>query len=119
MELLMNRYVVLVCCVLSTSVGHVLFKSAANTSKTLNSIWGLAFEPVFIGAVFLYAMTTVAYLWCLQDIPLSKAYLFMSLAYVFVPLMSWYFFGEIINWRYMLSTVLIITGIGFAMNAKV
>lgn len=115
MEFLMNRYIVLVLCVFSTSVGHVLFKSAANASKGLESFWGLAFEPTFIGAVFLYAMTTVAYLWCLQDIPLSKAYLFMSLAYVFIPLMSWYFFGEVINWRYMMSAALIVTGIGFAM----
>ena len=111
----MTRYIILVLCVVSTSLGHVLFKSTANTLKSLNSFWALAFEPVFISALFLYGITTIGWIWCLQEIPLSQAYLFMSLAYVFIPLMSWIYFGEIISAQYMISAGLIIAGILFAV----
>lgn len=110
------RYCILVLCVLSTSFGHVLFKTTANTSKTLNSFWQLAFEPVFISAVFLYGITTIGWIWCLQEIPLSRAYLFMSLAYIFIPILSWLYFGEMPNWQYFISTLLILSGIVFAVT---
>ena len=86
----MNRYVVLTICVLCASFGHVLFKSVANTMKSLDSVWTLAFEPVFISALCMYGVSTLGWIWCLQEIPLSQAYLFMSLAYVFIPLMAWF-----------------------------
>ena len=111
----MMRYTVLILCVLSTSFGHVLFKSAANTLKSLDATWQLAFEPVFIAALCLYGITTFVWIWCLQEIPLSQAYLFMSLAYVFIPLMSWLYFGEVISIQYMISAALIISGILFAV----
>ena len=111
----MNRYLLLVLCVLSASLGHVMFKSTANTLKSLNSIWGLALEPIFITALCLYGITTIGWIWCLQDVPLSKAYLFMSLAYVFIPLLSWICFGEIISLQYIFSVCLIVCGIMVAV----
>src|SRR5690348_13098346 len=103
----MNRYVILILCVLTTSCGNVLLKSAANTLKSLNSVWALAFEPTFLLAVLLYGITTLVWVWCLQEVPLSRAYLFMSLAYVFIPCLSWFFFGETISIQYVLSAFLI------------
>lgn len=111
----MNRYFVLILCVFVASFGHVLFKSSANTLKNLSSFWMIAFEPVFISAMFLYALTTVGWIWCLQELPLSKAYLFMALAYVFIPLLSWAFFGELPTWQYFMSSVLIVFGIVVAI----
>jgi drug/metabolite transporter (DMT)-like permease len=107
----MTRYIILVLCVLSASFGQVLCKSTANTLKPLHSIWALALEPVFVAAVCLYGITALVWIWCLQEIPLSQAYLFMSLAYVFIPLMSWLYFGEVISIHYIIATTLIIAGI--------
>ena len=112
---IMNRYLMLILCVLLASLGHVMFKSSANTLKSLNSIWGLALEPMFVLALCLYGFTTVAWIWCLQEIPLSRAYLFMSLAYVFIPLFSWICFGESISLQYVFSVCLIVTGIMIAV----
>ena len=107
----MSRYIILVICVFATSCANVLLKSSANTLKSLPSTWALAFEPVFILALFLYGSTVLAFMWCLKEVPLNKAYLFMSLAYVFVPLLSWIFFGETISIRYVISVLLILGGI--------
>lgn len=109
------RYLVLILCVLATSVGHILFKSTANILKTEGFVWTLAFEPVFVAAVFVYGFATIGWIWCLQDIPVSRAYLFMSLAYVFIPLLAWACFGEIPKLQYLMSTFLIVTGIMFAL----
>ena len=110
-ELMTNRYFILFGCVLLASVGHVLFKSTAQTLKGLDSFWGLAFDPTFIFALCLYGVTTMGWIWCLQEIPLSRAYLFLSLGYVFIPLMSWFYFGEMISYKYLLSVGLIVSGI--------
>lgn len=115
----MSRYLILVLCVACISFGHILFKSIADTSKTLNSFWELAFEPIFIAAVALYGCTTIGWIWCLREIPLTRAYLFMSLAYVFIPLMAWYQFGEPVTWQYVISVALIVTGIMLAIQQKV
>lgn len=106
-----NRYIILILCVLTASVGHVMFKSTAHTLKSLNSYWALALEPMFLSALCLYGLTTMGWVWCLQEIPLNRAYLFMSLGYVFIPLMSWYFYGEMISIKYLISAALIISGI--------
>ncbi len=107
----MNKYFVLIICVLFIAVGQVLFKFSAGHLKLNQSIWLLLWEPVFIAAVALYGLTTFVWVWCLQDIPLSRAYLFMSLAYVFVPILSWLFFSETFTWKYFLGMFLIISGI--------
>ncbi len=51
-------------------------------------------------------LTTLGWIWCLQELPLSRAYLFMALAYIFVPGLSWLAFGETPGWQYFLGTVL-------------
>lgn len=109
------RYFILVLCVLATSFGHILFKSTANILKAEGSFIALAFEPVFIAAMFLYGLATIGWIWCLQDIPVSRAYLFMSLAYIFIPLLAWACFGEAPKPQHFISIFLIITGIVFAM----
>lgn len=109
------RYFVLILCVLATSFGHILFKSTANILKTEGFSWMLAFEPVFICAMFLYGFATIGWIWSLQDIPVSRAYLFMSLAYVFIPLLAWACFGEAPKPQHLISTFMIVTGIMFAL----
>lgn len=109
------RYFILILCVLATSFGNILFKSTANILKAQGSFLMLAFEPVFIFAMFLYGMATIGWIWCLQELPISRAYLFMSLAYVFIPIFAWIFFGEVPKMQYLVSTFLIISGIMFAL----
>jgi drug/metabolite transporter (DMT)-like permease len=110
-----NRYIILALAVVCSSVGHILFKLSANTLKTLTSFWSLALEPTFIFAIGLYGITTLIWIWCLQEIPLSRAYLFLSLSYVFIPLLAWVIFGEVPNLKYLYSSACILMGIALAV----
>lgn len=109
------KYVVLLICVMAISLGQILFKLSANALKESGSFLPLLFDPIFIVAVFLYGITTIGWVWCLQEIPLSNAYLFMSLAYVLVPLMGFLIFKEDLGIRYIISASLIILGILFSV----
>lgn len=116
MNSLTIKYGVLILCILSISLGQIFFKLSANTLKTSSSLLALAFEPFFIAAIILYGITTIGWVWCLQEIPLSRAYLFMSLAFIIVPMLGWLFFGEVLHIRFFISASLIIAGILFAMS---
>lgn len=107
----MSKYVLLIICVLCISAGQVLFKISANNLRDTLSIWGLFFDPIFIVAVLLYGLTTIGWVWCLQEIPLNRAYVFMSLAYIVVPILGLLFFQEVLTLRYLFSVILIISGI--------
>jgi drug/metabolite transporter (DMT)-like permease len=106
----MSKYLALIICVLCISAGQVLFKMSANNMRE-TAIWGLFFDPIFIAGVVLYGLTTLGWVWCLQDVPLNRAYLFMSLAYIIVPVLGLLFFKEVLTFRYFLSVALIVSGI--------
>jgi drug/metabolite transporter (DMT)-like permease len=59
----------------------------------------------------LYAIITIAWVWVLQKVELGKAYPFMALAFVLVPLGSHFIFGERFNPQYFAGVALIIIGI--------
>jgi drug/metabolite transporter (DMT)-like permease len=105
------KYCVLIICVMAISLGQILFKLSANAMKQSSSFIPILFDPVFIAAIALYGITTLGWVWCLQEVPLSHAYLFMSLAFVLVPLMGFFIFQEELGFRYILSASLIILGI--------
>lgn len=107
----MHKYLVMIVCVLCISAGQVIFKSCALSVKCSGSFWTLFFDIKFILTVSLYGITTLLWVWCLQSIPLSRGYLFMSLGFVFVPFLSWWYFNEPITIKYLLGAVLIVSGI--------
>jgi drug/metabolite transporter (DMT)-like permease len=108
------KYCILLVCIFAIAAGQILFKLSANTVKETNSILSLAFEPWFLAAILLYGCVTLGWVWCLQEVPLSRAYLFMSLAFVLVPVMGALFFGETLTWKFFLSALLIVSGIIFS-----
>ncbi|MBM3609985.1 MAG: 4-amino-4-deoxy-L-arabinose-phospho-UDP flippase [Alphaproteobacteria bacterium] len=111
-------YFLLILCVLGLSTGQVLFKHSANILKTLDTPWKLAFEVPFIGALFIYGLTTLGWVWALQDIPLSRAYMIMALAFVIVPLLSFYFFSEPLTFKFGLGVVFIVLGVLLTIDSK-
>jgi len=111
MNSLTTRYCILFLCIFMIAAGQILFKLSANSLKGSDSFLKLIFEPVFISAIILYGITTLGWVWCLQEVPLSRAYLFMSFVFVLVPAMGYLFFGEPLNLKFILSACLIICGI--------
>lgn len=101
----------LLACVTAVSIAQILFKQLGillkETSGTLDlNIWIVGFA-----SVCLYGGATLLWIYLLAYIPLNKAYPFMALCYVLVPLMAFLFFGEQVTMAYFLGCALILGGI--------
>ena len=106
-------YFYTVACVLGISIGQILFKQAANGFNRTGSI----FDPVSLSylmlALVLYAITTLGWVYILRHLSLIRAYPFMALAFVIVPLLAFLFLGESVSTGYLLGVFLIAVGIIF------
>jgi undecaprenyl phosphate-alpha-L-ara4N flippase subunit ArnE len=104
-------YVFLLVCILMMSIGQILLKKSAMLLPTLNHPFLLIFQPVFFGALCLYGVATVCWVGALQFLPLGRAYMFIALGFVIIPLLSWYFFGETLDIKFLVGAILIISGV--------
>src|SRR5262245_42924748 len=106
--------VLLVLYAVGMSIGQLLFKMAADHAKSdpgasfLISVFG---SLSFYIAVLVYAVLTLAWVWLLMRIPLSRAYPFVVLAFVVTPLLAALFFGESLNIWYFLGLALVVGGL--------
>ncbi len=116
----MTNYIIIIAVVSILAVGQLMFKTvgvrmgdkgfmALTTDHTALAI--------FIGSLALYGIATIGWIWALRQVPLSTAYLFMSLGFIFVPIMSHYVLGEPLSFRIAISSALIICGILVAATA--
>ncbi len=101
------------------AVGQILFKITSRDVAALDvaSLLKLSVNGYFIVALLLYAVATVAWVYVLRHFPLSKAYMFMGLTFVFVPLLSYWFLKEPISLRYLAGAAFIVLGIWLARTA--
>jgi len=110
----MTNYLIILACVLVVAVGQLLFK---NVGLRLGSsgLEGLLSDyraaGLFLTALFLYAVSTLGWVLALRQVPLSTAYLFMSLSFVIVPVLAYYFLDETLSIKTMIGSALIISGI--------
>lgn len=97
------------------AAGQTLFKVAALKLKgaggASTDLLSLAAIPSFWLALTLYGLGTLLWIFILQTVPLSRAYPFMALAFVMVPLMAMMFFAERLNLTYAIGTLLIVAGV--------
>lgn len=103
-------YVYLALFSLLLSMGQILFKKAAIVSNLTPGLAGFV-NPWLMGAVCLYGLTTILWVWILKTVPLSIAYPFSALGFVLVPLAATYFFGETISIKYIVGGCMIVAGI--------
>ncbi|NOH46632.1 EamA family transporter [Vibrio rotiferianus] len=110
---LFNIAIILVC-VLGISIGQILFKLASPyfpTAISMASLTGFVFNKYLFSALIIYGLATVLWVYALRLVPLSVAYPFMALAFVIVPLLGMLFLNEPFQWRTLLGTGLIISGL--------
>jgi drug/metabolite transporter (DMT)-like permease len=105
-----TNYIVLVTCVLAIASGQLLFKLSA-ISLSSAGLRSVILSPSLLGALTIYGVATVAWIWQLRSIELSRAYPFMALSFVVVPLLSASVLKEPIDARYWAGTGMIIGGI--------
>ncbi len=102
---------IIIAIVVTIAIGQVLFKYAANSIKSADYIWQIpVLMPLFV-AFAIYGLSTLAWVWILQSVELSRAYPFMALAFLLVPAASYIVFGERLDARYALGILLIVGGV--------
>lgn len=97
-------------CVIGIACGQILFKLCARAFQdhgmlAVQTIW------LFTAAMSLYGITTLAWIWVLSKSELGRVYPLMALAFVLVPIASYFLFGERYNLPYTIGIVMIVTGI--------
>src|SRR5664279_94205 len=97
---------------LGMAIGQMLFKSAAEQIATIPAgtasgylMWllKLAFDPFFVLAIGLYMMISVLWVWILSFTPLSRAYPFGALAFIFTIVIGVLFFRETVTRTHLLG----------------
>jgi len=101
----------LVGCVVLLAGGQVVLKKAAIAYVGAHSVFGTAVILPLGAGLILYATSSLLWVWLLQYVPLSRAYPYVAIAFVLVPIASWWVFGERLDARYCLGVLLIIAGI--------
>jgi drug/metabolite transporter (DMT)-like permease len=113
-----TQILVLLLYAVAMAGGQILFKLAADRSGAAGSLGerllGLAANPFFIAALVLYAALTIFWVWILTFTPLSRAYVFVALAFVLTPFAGMAFFGEQISARLLIGIALVVVGLAFA-----
>jgi multidrug transporter EmrE-like cation transporter len=105
----------LLCFSIMLSSGQMLFKMAASSLPSLNSVSSFAALITnywFYLALVLYGLATLLWIFILQQVALSQAYPFVALGFVIIPLVSWILFKEPLNFPYVCGVALIIAGLG-------
>lgn len=94
------------------SIGQILFKRASETlSGPGGPIPGLLASPHFWIAVIMYGLATVAWVFVIRDMPIGRAYMFMALSYLYIPLLSLVFLAEAITLTQIAGALIICVGI--------
>jgi len=104
----------LVSYALGMAVGQVLFKIAAERAKHHDSnafLGAVLLDGYFVTAVVTYFALTLLWVAVLTRVPLSRAYPFVVLSFVFTPLLAAVLLGEQLSLWYFLGVALILTGL--------
>jgi len=102
------------------AAGQILFKRAAQqigSTQGVSWILEVARLPTMWVALVLYAAATLLWVRILTTVPLSRAYVFVALAFVIVPAAGHFLFNETLTPRFLIGTLLIIAGVMVAARA--
>lgn len=109
-------------CTLALSIGQILFKLAARQleeQSLAGAFMANAWKNVYLlSAIVLYGMATLLWVWVLRRVPLNVAYPFTALAFVVVPMASFFLLDEPLSARLILGSFLIVAGICIAGDLK-
>jgi drug/metabolite transporter (DMT)-like permease len=105
------HYLLALGCVAGLSLGQILFKMAANALQQGGAPWQHPAASCLVLGFSLYGITSLAWVWILREVELSRIYPLMALAFVMVPIAAHFQFGETLDTRYFLGVALIVTGV--------
>lgn len=109
-----SLYALAVLTAVLLAVGQLLFKLGSNKVNAASIPEFLASSlsnPILIAAVGLYGATLLMWVYVLNKMPLSIAYPITGLAYIIVPILSFYLFDEKMSPMLMIGSAFILIGI--------
>jgi len=113
----MLTYLAAILCVVGLTIGQILFKISASSMAGTGSFFAFKTLITLMAAMAIYAVTSVAWVWILQKVSLGRVYPIMALAFVLVPLGSYFIFGERFQTQYVVGVLLICSGIILAVTS--
>ncbi len=109
-----SQIMLILLTVVLLSVGQLLFKIVAMDMKNID-IFSLL-QPKLILALCVYGIATLLWIAVLRDTPLQIAYPFVGLAFLIVPVLSWFWIGEQISINAIVGGAVILIGIWIAVS---
>jgi len=88
-----------------------------NRCTSRAAFFDLGTLTLLFSAFALYGLTTIAWVWVLQKAELGRVYPLMAMAFVLVPIGSYFFLGERFNPQYFVGVALIAAGIVIAVRS--
>lgn len=114
-RLSITQILLLVGYAIAMAGGQILFKLAAVRSPTSGTLEerlsAFAHNEFFAAAMILYAALAVFWVWILTFTPLSRAYVFVALAFAITPVAGAVLFEEPITIRFVVGIALIFVGL--------
>lgn len=100
-------------CVTLIAAGQILFKMVAmRGAATPDAGWVEQWlNGPFLAAMAIYGAATILWIWVLRFVPLNIAYPVFALAFIIVPIASYFMFREPLGWHHALGGVMIVGGV--------
>ncbi|WP_062667245.1 SMR family transporter [Grimontia celer] len=114
--MLKSEYFFIFFCVLTLSIGQILFKKISVQITDLREITSPKTILLFAIAIILYLMSTIFWVLTLRSIDLSLAYMFTSLGFVIIPIASFYIFNEPYSIKNIIGSIFVIVGIWISVK---
>jgi drug/metabolite transporter (DMT)-like permease len=112
---MMGTFFAVAIVIVANVGGQLLFKVAAQQVATETNLVAMAMRlvtvPAMWGAIALYAITILAWVWVLRTVPLSVAYSAVALVFVLVPILAVWLFKESLTPQYAIGAILIAAGV--------
>jgi drug/metabolite transporter (DMT)-like permease len=98
-------------CAVGISVGQLLFKFLGTGIEQGLSLTSARAIGLAATSLAIYGVATVAWIYLLRFVPLTRAYPYMSLTFVIVPALSVMLIEERLSTNYFVGVALIVSGI--------
>ena len=100
-------------CVAMIAAGQILFKIVAirGVQEAGNGLFAQWLNWPFFAALAIYGLATLLWIWVLRFVPLNIAYPMFALAFIIVPVASYYVFNETLGMRHLIGGGLILVGV--------
>ncbi len=112
--MLINQIILILLTVVLLSVGQLLLKLAAMDMKNIDI--SSLLQPKSILALCVYGIATIFWIAVLRHTPLRIAYPFVGLAFLIVPVLSWFWMDEQISLNTFVGGTVILIGIWIAVS---